>query len=232
MNGHIIKPVVPDSIYAELGGWLPEYEAAPLKARTQSQRFPNDDNETGHVDVNTGLQFFDGDWEAYQRLAEKFIDLHGADADKLSCSLEAGDRTEAVRVVHTLKGVAATLGATKLSEIASDLLISLRDGADLSELRQALNVLREELILVVREIRGRSEVKSPQKNTIRIDEAVQRLIGRLEHDDIRSLEAWRELKPLLAETRGTEVMATLERHIREFDFPAALADLRKLAAQD
>lgn len=65
-----------------------------------------------------------------ERLVQKFVLKFLADGSyELMCaSLEAGDREEAFRAAHTIKGVCANLGFTSLLDSSEKLTEALRDG--------------------------------------------------------------------------------------------------------
>ncbi len=63
-------------------------------------------------------------------LAERFLRLFAGDDtfDMLSAAMTAGDTQRAFRAAHTLKGVAANLGLSRLCEASSALTEALRSG--------------------------------------------------------------------------------------------------------
>lgn len=65
-----------------------------------------------------------------ERLVQKFVLKFLADGsyELLCASLEAGDREEAFRAAHTIKGVCANLGFTSLLDSSEKLTEALRDG--------------------------------------------------------------------------------------------------------
>lgn len=65
-----------------------------------------------------------------ERLVQKFVLKFLADGsyELLCSSLEAGDREEAFRAAHTIKGVCANLGFTSLLDSSEKLTEALRDG--------------------------------------------------------------------------------------------------------
>ena len=78
----------------------------------------------------------DGDYDEVmgrlrsERLVQKFVLKFLSDGSyELLCgSLEAGDREEAFRAAHTIKGVCANLGFTSLLDSSEKLTEALRDG--------------------------------------------------------------------------------------------------------
>lgn len=81
------------------------------------------------IDIPLMLETMDGDSDSVQMLLDIFMDEHAADAEKLHCLVsqcEPSNISEpAIRIVHSLKGVAGSLGAEKLKVIAGDIEIKL-----------------------------------------------------------------------------------------------------------
>ncbi|MFN9955459.1 MAG: Hpt domain-containing protein, partial [bacterium] len=68
---------------------------------------------------------------------QKFLTTRASAAAELGAALAAGEAETALRIAHTLKGIAATIGASDTSEKAARLEEALRQKAD----RQALEPL-------------------------------------------------------------------------------------------
>ncbi len=84
----------------------------------------------------------EGDYEGVlarlrsERMVQKFVlkFLNDKSYELLVTSLEAGNKEEAFRAAHTIKGVCQNLSFTKLYESSSKLTESLRSGAEADEL--------------------------------------------------------------------------------------------------
>ena len=164
MNGHVAKPVEAKHLYAMLARWLPETGTLTMGQRppvlgyaSAGQAAPAPVTPEGIVPVpyfNTeaGLKYCGGKLPTYQRMLDKFATQNRDDVAKLQAALDGGDREAAVRIVHSLKGVSAMLGATGLSEMAAGLEKNLRNGAIGAELKAAMDALDEMLAMVCAEI--------------------------------------------------------------------------------
>ncbi|BCU05650.1 Hpt domain-containing protein [Allochromatium tepidum] len=75
--------------------------------------------------------------EVYARLLRTFVEHHGEDGERLRLSLRDGEIETARRLVHTLKGVAANLGATRLPALAVEPERLFKQAAPESELEPA-----------------------------------------------------------------------------------------------
>ena len=71
------------------------------------------------VDITTALGRLGGKVEVYQRMLRSFVTDLAAMPAQLRSQVEAGDLSAASRLMHTLKGLAGTLGASSLAAHAS-----------------------------------------------------------------------------------------------------------------
>jgi len=127
MNGHIAKPVRMEHFYEQLVACIPDWRPhAPPPEPPEAHR---DDRNAGNapypelpgLDVAVGLTHV-GQMPLYLRLLAKFRDTHGAVFEKdFIQARNADDWGTQLRMAHSLKGVARTLGAFDLGEAAAQL---------------------------------------------------------------------------------------------------------------
>jgi CheY-like chemotaxis protein len=72
------------------------------------------------IDVAGALAWVGDDIEMYRHLLDSFLDDVRINADQLQNHFERDEQGDAVRVLHTLKGLARTVGALELSHFAAN----------------------------------------------------------------------------------------------------------------
>jgi HPt (histidine-containing phosphotransfer) domain-containing protein len=83
-----------------------------------------------------GLSSLLGDADKYVRLMHKFVDMHAPDMSRLGSSLAAADPVTTRHLVHTLRGLAATLGAEQIAAnagVLDDALLADPTGRHLAD---------------------------------------------------------------------------------------------------
>jgi polar amino acid transport system substrate-binding protein len=132
MDDYIVKSISPDKLFSTLAKWIGTVtvfpEAASLTA-LDNQGAAQPDNEKQlelpGIDVELGLFRASHNRKLYEKLLKTFVrDFAGAEAEIVHCLTENSIETSR-RLVHSIKGVAANLGAELLSAAAASVETSL-----------------------------------------------------------------------------------------------------------
>ncbi|GAB1393298.1 hypothetical protein MASR1M60_14610 [Rhodocyclaceae bacterium] len=97
------------------------------------------------LDVAAGLRNLSGRLPRYLQMLTRFLQAHREDGRELQALICQGDLTTAMRQVHSLKGVAATLGACSVAAEAAELESGLRQSATDEQIAVAVNRLQQAL---------------------------------------------------------------------------------------
>jgi CheY-like chemotaxis protein len=88
--------------------------APSVQAPAHAQALP----DVSVVDVDGATMRMGGDRELYAAILEAYCEELGAQPDLLDAALDAGDFAGAMRLLHTLKGLSATVGASYMEAVA------------------------------------------------------------------------------------------------------------------
>ena len=252
MNGHISKPIDPDMLYATLA----EYQVAATSERpgpvtAANRRFATpfiaqDDNVLPQfvgLDVTAGLRHANGNQDLYSRLLQSFASDFAGFAIRVESMLDDQERDAARRQIHTLKGLAATLGAHEVRSRAAMLEQSLHEN-DQSLARQQLVEIGVALESLFRAI-GSGYVHSdptafdfrtlatPDKSlhtltTAPIDQWLPQLKDLLANGDTDARTLWDTQKSNIGDQMSGSVIDRVSAAIETFDFDEALRELMQM----
>jgi len=232
MNGHVSKPVDPVQLRAAL---LAAVGQPGVVAPTQAEVSAG--GSLMLLDAAAGLQSFGGMRSSYERMLRRFPALHRTDAVQFRDALDTGDTESARRIVHTLKGVAATLGAQVLRAAAlacEEWLVAGAQTRGDDPVERLFAALAETIDAIQKTYPPEQAVARMSPASTLTDEQAAERMSRLEwllaHDDMRSSELWQELQAWCLAEYGEQAVAGLTRAIQDFDFPTAIEQLRELQA--
>jgi two-component system sensor histidine kinase/response regulator len=104
------------------------------------------------LDPQRGLNSLAGKAASYIRLLGKFAERQPAEMAALRQALADGDLLTARRVAHTLKGLAATMGATSLQSSSQRLEGSIRENLGVDEINRLSEIVIAEYSLLAEAI--------------------------------------------------------------------------------
>jgi len=149
MNDHIGKPIRVQELFNAMDKWFkPVIPMPPPLSRETANKL---DNIPG-IDIVAGMETVQGNHELYLKLLGKFYNRYHDFEKQFDAARQEEDKKAPARIAHTLKGVAANIGAHGIKEKAGNLESACRNyqsekriNQKLQDLVQALSRIMERL---------------------------------------------------------------------------------------
>ncbi|MBS1227628.1 MAG: putative hybrid sensor and regulator [Proteobacteria bacterium] len=240
MQDHIAKPIEPDDLWRALLKWVKPKAAAPtaVAARTRTSGASNADllAPIAGVDLALGLKRALGKPALYRAQLRKFVAGQAGAPEQIAAALATDDWKGAERLAHTLKGTAATIGASAVAEFAARLEAAIGSRAPRAVLDARLGDLAKPLSALIDALRGALPAEPGAAAAVAVDPAqlkafADQLAARLADNDSEACDLFDQHAALFRAAFG-ERYRPIEEGMRKFDFEQALAALQAaLAAQ-
>ncbi len=243
MQDHVAKPVSPTNLYATLARWIKPASPQPLPLKPDEGEAPVSSlTDIPGLNVQAGLARLGGRQQSYLALLSRFRANQGGAVDAIRIAIRNGDGETAHRLAHTLKGVAATIGAETLAEKAGVLESLCKNGIDsdpdhrddcLGTIETELNGLCQALLPFLQEklTEPRIADSTPRESDSEVVAARNALIDQA----IQQLENFdSEVEETLARIQQLPMPGPMAKHIEsvvakvsEYHYDAALEILRQ-----
>ncbi|MDP1526185.1 MAG: response regulator [Rhodocyclaceae bacterium] len=225
MIDHIRKPIDINEVIATLLHHCRGERVAVTQPTTTADA-PLPDLIDG-FDLAAALARLDGNRPLFASLARHFDHDQDAIMSRVEQALRQGDRVGAARELHTLKGLAATLGATTLARLAADSEIRIKAGTERVEDDSLLANLRETLgrvTAILHTVADRFDPPHANPEALadpaRLRELLAELDSLLAKNNLRALDVHGSLKREAGNLLG-DGLAALDEAIASLNFSAA-----------
>lgn len=235
MNDYVTKPVNPGQLYAALSKVVATGQGAEIVDAPQVKDESNSSLSTAliqctELDTSLGLHNMRQDAGLYQRVLQRFLATHEQFFEDCQALLASHDRDSLIRRIHTLKGLARTLGAMTLAE-QTEHLETLAERDTLPSIESALKAFAsrhlEPLLAVLANLPEARQAELSQTShqavnrlTTAPDQALKQLERLIQEADADAIDLVDELWVDMKTTFPDEWQA-LRRTLAEYDFDAA-----------
>ena len=225
INDNLGKPVTPAALQGILARWLP-WHKSELASTPQATLAAPTNPLAGirGLDAEFGLQSVRGRVDTYHRLLNKFAYSHNDDFAEMRAQLDAGHPEEARRLAHSLKGAAATLGATQIQQSAQALELAIKEESARPTIEVIIDTTEAAYQDLSEQLSHHQQNSAPNLGVSSSDElqpVLQRLRSALNQGEMSAQELVRQHTPLLQAHLGAH-FASFENKVSAFDFEGAL----------
>lgn len=233
MDDYLTKPFDYASLMSTVKRWIRVPDdccAADTAKATPDKMLPE---QPDVLDVNSALARLNGDKDCYIELLELFKMNNEADVCKIEQSLESGSYEQALRLLHTLKGISGNLGAISIQNAAAKLEYDLKNNVDIGQYKKHLKSLEHcfhNTFMLISEILNSKKSKSfiNVDKLSDLNEKLENLQLLIEMNDVAALELFNELSPYLFFIYSENTVNMLKNALLKFDWDASIALLKKL----
>ena len=241
MDDHLAKPIDPSLLYRTLKHWIVAPERAEKKANvTPSPPITEQPSEMllpdrlPGIDLEQALVRIGGNKKLLRRLLLEFVEDHRHADVALAAALSDRDTALARRLVHTIRGVAGSLGAVDLAAVAGELEQTLTQGLVpnvlhgrfVSEFQHVVNGLLAAFATSTKDVRVASisgDVDEAQSQVW-----LTELASMLEGGDAESKSRFELCRRYLLLHTKAQALQQLEAQIDGYDFDDALLTLNQI----
>jgi polar amino acid transport system substrate-binding protein len=246
MNDHIGKPVRVSEMLATMAKWIQGHgraadaSVAPEARTTRTARaaLPAPPVLAPLPGINTtvGLEIAQGNQALYRRLLQRFRTSQAGFAQEFTAALTSADPQAATRCAHTLKGVAANIGATAVHAAAEALEAACHTGQSpdtlTAQLQTTLDALEPVLAGLAQLDAAPAPADAPEPvptmELSALQSELERLRALLEDDDTEALAVIASLPQQLGAHPLAADLHPVAQALEAYDFDAALAALAAL----
>jgi PAS domain S-box-containing protein len=233
MQDHIAKPIDPHDLLAKLQKWLGTGPALPppaSEAPTTVAALAPEFTGIAGLDAALGLRQAMGRPELYRKLLARFVVDQADVVPRIEAAIAVQDWRLAQRLAHTLKGVAAQIGAVPLRDRAARLEQAVGECVVSDACAVLLSELGPGLQEMLAAIAARLPVAAAVPEPVSFDAAHwrslrERLMALLQQHDTECQSLLESQQALLRAALAADYEA-VEQAILAFDFDTALELLR------
>ena len=231
MNDHVSKPIVPRLMLSTLLKWVKpgQRDHTPPPPVPQAQHvFPHIPGIDGD-DVSLRLA---GNLSLFQSLLTRLVEQFDQIVPHAQAEIAAGNREDAARLVHTLRGISANVSATALAAAAAQAETAIRDGddealptrfAELESERQILFAAIREYLSMINA--GTAQAAGPIPWD---DGAMTEMLEAITAKNFRAIDLFDALRPAMELRYGAEMLAPIDASMKMLQFAQAASALTEM----
>ena len=239
MDDHIAKPINITEMFKTMAKWIKPQQIIndniDLK-KLEPSKSPSMLPELPGIDTSLGMRVVGGNSELSYKLLILFRERNKNFGTRFKNALDGLDPAEAIREVHTLRGVAGNIGALRV-QAAARALETACELADKIIINDKFDELMSELNLVMFGLEALNEYESDtseasiETKTVekeQLEALIKELYQLIANDNTRASDVLIKLIPLIDVDEYAELLSKVKTAINQYDFDDGLQHLELL----
>lgn len=245
MNDHIAKPINVVDMFSTMAKWIKP--ANPVAASISNTETPAEESVArsediveqvepltiAGLDTAFGLATCQGNQALYQKLLAKFVAYSEQFASEFKQAQQSDDEAATSRCAHSLKGVAANIGASEIAQQAQRLESDCANGITDKEIEQQLEAIQQALGEIALAIKAQGQHIPPEQAMTEMSQAeftkqLNQLVALIADDDTEASEVLAQLINAPQLQGYAALLAELEQAIDSYDFELAAEKVSEL----
>jgi len=242
MNDHIAKPININDMFNVMSNWITPSRPLDSKPDSSINQFSESHTdfeipEMSGIDTASGLATCQNNNKLYHKLLLKFRDHEADFQQRFQAAQNDSDSSSATRCAHTLKGVAANIGARAVQKSAEALESACKEARSSEIIDEQLAIVINHLSKVLDALTVLSSQSSSDSDadgtldTEFFKSLVLQLKALLEDDNVEAGEVVAELEALPGINEYRMTLKSLSKAISGYDFEEALKVLVTLLSK-
>lgn len=229
MNDHIGKPFELNHLIAMLQKYTHFNVGSSRSVAVDGSLHPVFMSDENYLNVDDALKRLGGNSDLYKRILQAYLSEIRDMPEQLAGLLQAGEVSQASRLMHTIKGLSGTVGANRLAGLAAVAEEAFKNAEKSAGHQNLLAELRREVDATIRIasplVEKHSEIaRAPALLEFKeIKVRLEELQVLLQASDMRAMDVYAELRHSLGNTAisTAEVVKALFSAVEAFDFTLA-----------
>ncbi|MBF0546372.1 MAG: response regulator [Candidatus Riflebacteria bacterium] len=245
MDDYLSKPIIPKSLFKVLNKWVEpgnEISGEMQPRLSEGQPIPGKigfSSILNVIDLEEALSRVRGDTQLFRKILLEYRKSYGGTTQNLQNLLEKNDFAEALRILHSFKGITGNISATAVFQTINELekILKNPEKPDYKEVFKKMEKQLEDVIDAIGRLEDPTveEPKLPKKKTEEIDKnLVSGLFSEfslaLRKNSFSAKKFVEEIIKILENTEFEEEIRSIASLTEDLNFESALQSLLKLAA--
>lgn len=237
MNDHISKPIDIEQMFNTMAQWI--VPAHPISEPLENQLLNQQEvfiPQLSGIELKIGLANVQGNTQLYHKLLIRFRDSQDDFATQFRLAQVSDDNQDAKRLAHTLKGLAASIGAKEVESSAKELeQVYAKNVSNGKIIERLLNAVNSALNPVITDLQKLKQLPNQANNNTKykidinhIDALLKQLHKLLEDDDSDAADILNEIMISLQGHEFAKQLKYVAKAVDEYDFETALEALSKI----